>query len=111
MRTATFILAMFGVSRASRACNLEPKGGYSLTAVFLNQLAWSLHLATSFKVRCRGSVTKKGEEPMLWTILVILLVLWLLGFIGHVGGRLIHLLLAVALIVFIINIVSGRRAV
>ena len=53
----------------------------------------------------------KGEKPMLWTILVILLVLWLLGFIGHIGGGLIHLLLVIALIVFIINIVSGRRTV
>jgi uncharacterized membrane protein (DUF106 family) len=58
-----------------------------------------------------SEVRIKGEKPMLWTILVILLVLWLLGFIGHVGGGLIHLLLVVALIVFIINMVSGRRAV
>jgi hypothetical protein len=48
---------------------------------------------------------------MLWTILVILLVLWLLGFIGHVGGGLIHLLLVVAAIVLVINLLSGRRAV
>jgi len=48
---------------------------------------------------------------MLWTILVILLVLWLLGFIGHVGGGLIHLLLVVAAIVLVINLVQGRRAV
>jgi len=41
---------------------------------------------------------------------VILFVLWLLGLIGHVGGGLIHLLLVVALIVFVINLVSGRRA-
>ncbi|HYV05012.1 MAG TPA: lmo0937 family membrane protein [Blastocatellia bacterium] len=47
---------------------------------------------------------------MLWTIIVILFVLWLLGLIGHVGGGLIHLLLVVALIVFVINLVSGRRA-
>ena len=56
-------------------------------------------------------LTYKGEEPMLWTILVILLVLWLIGFLGNVGGGLIHLLLVIALIVFIINLVSGRRAV
>jgi hypothetical protein len=48
---------------------------------------------------------------MLWTILVILLVLWLLGFISHVGGGLIHLLLVVAAIVLIINLVTGRRSV
>ncbi len=48
---------------------------------------------------------------MLWTILVILLVLWLLGFLTHVGGGLIHLLLVIAAIVLVINLVSGRRAV
>jgi hypothetical protein len=48
---------------------------------------------------------------MLWTILVVLLVLWLLGFIGHVGGGLIHILLVVAAIVLVINLVSGRQAV
>ena len=42
---------------------------------------------------------------------MILLVLWLLGFIGHVGGSLIHLLLVLALVVFIVNILSGRRTV
>jgi hypothetical protein len=48
---------------------------------------------------------------MLWTIFVILLVLWILGFSFHVAGSLIHLLLVVALIVLVINLVSGRRAV
>lgn len=48
---------------------------------------------------------------MLWTILVILLILWLLGFLAHVGGGLIHILLVIALIVLVINLVSGRRAV
>jgi K+-transporting ATPase A subunit len=46
---------------------------------------------------------------MLWTILVVLLVLWLLGLVAHVGGGLIHLLLVVALVIFIINLLSGRR--
>lgn len=48
---------------------------------------------------------------MLWTILVILLVLWLLGFLGQVGGGMIHLLLVIAAIVLVINLVSGRRTV
>jgi len=47
---------------------------------------------------------------MLWTLFVILLVLWLLGFSFHIAGGLIHLLLVIALIVLIINLVSGRRA-
>ncbi|MFI5107738.1 MAG: lmo0937 family membrane protein [Terriglobales bacterium] len=46
---------------------------------------------------------------MLWTILVVLLILWLLGFGLHVGGGLIHLLLVVAVVVLIYNLVSGRR--
>lgn len=48
---------------------------------------------------------------MLWTILVILVILWLLGFQFSVGGQLIHVLLVVALVVLIINLVSGRRSV
>jgi hypothetical protein len=47
---------------------------------------------------------------MLWTILMVLLVLWLLGMIGGVGGSLIHALLVIAAIVFIYNVLSGRRA-
>jgi hypothetical protein len=47
---------------------------------------------------------------MLWTIFVILLILWLLGFFAfHVGGGLIHLLLVIAVIVLIVNLVQGRR--
>lgn len=45
---------------------------------------------------------------MLWTIVGILCVLWLLGLVGHVGGGLIHLLLVVAVVVFLINVLSGR---
>jgi len=46
---------------------------------------------------------------MLWTIMVILLVMWLLGFSLHVGGALIHLLLVIALVVLVFNLVTGRR--
>jgi hypothetical protein len=48
---------------------------------------------------------------MLWTIIVILAILWLLGFSFHVGGGLIHLLLVVAVVILIFNLVSGRSAV
>ncbi len=48
---------------------------------------------------------------MLWTIVVILLILWLLGFGFHVAGSLIHLLLVVAVIIVIVNLVTGRRTV
>jgi hypothetical protein len=46
---------------------------------------------------------------MLWTIFVVLLVLWLLGFSLHIGGGLIHLLIVVAVIVLIFNLISGNR--
>jgi len=48
---------------------------------------------------------------MLWTIIVILLVLWLLGFGFHVGGGLIHIILVIAVIVLVFNLISGRRAI
>ena len=48
---------------------------------------------------------------MLWTIAVILLILWLLGFFAfHIAGGLIHILLVIAVIVVIFQLVSGRRA-
>jgi len=46
---------------------------------------------------------------MLWTIVVVLLILWLLGFSLSIGGGLIHILLVVALVVVVINLISGRR--
>ena len=46
---------------------------------------------------------------MLWTIAIVLLILWLLGFTLHVAGGLIHLLLVVALVVVVINLLGGRR--
>lgn len=57
-----------------------------------------------------GRPRHKGER-MLWTVFVILLVLWLLGFSFHIAGGLIHLLLVIAVVVLIFNLVSGRRTV
>lgn len=48
---------------------------------------------------------------MLWTIFAILIILWLLGWGFHVAGSLIHVLLVIALIVVVINLVTGRRTV
>jgi hypothetical protein len=47
---------------------------------------------------------------LLWTIIVILVALWLLGFALHVGGGLIHLLLIAAVIVFVVNLLTRRGA-
>ncbi len=49
---------------------------------------------------------------MLYTLAVILLVLWLLGFVAfHVGGGLIHLLLVIAVVVIVYQLITGRRVV
>jgi len=48
---------------------------------------------------------------MLYTIVAIMLVLWLLGFSMNVGGGLIHALLVIAVVVFLFNLISGRRSV
>ncbi len=45
---------------------------------------------------------------MLWTIIAILLILWILGFSFSVGGGLVHLLLVIAVIVLIVRLVTGR---
>jgi hypothetical protein len=47
---------------------------------------------------------------MLWAILVIILILWLIGLIAKIGGALVHLLLVVAVIVLVIQLITGRRA-
>jgi len=46
---------------------------------------------------------------MLWTVFVVLIILWLLGFSLYIGGGLIHLLLVVGLVVLVINLLGGRR--
>ncbi len=46
---------------------------------------------------------------MLWTLVAVVLILWLLGFSLHIAGGLIHLLLVVALVMVVINLISGRR--
>ena len=48
---------------------------------------------------------------MLWTIVVILLVLWALGLAFKVASGLIHVLLVIALVLFVIQLISGRRVV
>jgi Family of unknown function (DUF5670) len=47
---------------------------------------------------------------VLWAVVVVLVVLWLLGLIVHIGGGLIHLLLVIALIVLIYNLITRSRA-
>jgi Family of unknown function (DUF5670) len=66
---------------------------------------------TLYEIRIRVLANEHREVDMLWTIFVVLIILWLLGFSLHVGGSLIHLLLVVGLVVLVINLLSGRSAV
>jgi hypothetical protein len=57
-----------------------------------------------------GLFVAEKEAPMLWTIFVILVVLWLLGLIsGYTIGGYIHLLLILAIVVVLIRVISGRN--
>jgi uncharacterized membrane protein YtjA (UPF0391 family) len=47
---------------------------------------------------------------LLWAIIVVMVVLWLLGFTMHVGGGLIHLLLVIAVVLLVVNLLTGRGA-
>jgi hypothetical protein len=56
--------------------------------------------------------TKKTEDHMLYTIAVVLLILWLLGLVtGATVGGFIHILLVIAIVMILVNVISGRRAV
>jgi hypothetical protein len=67
-------------------------------------------LSRAYGIRIAGQIS--GEKRMLWTITVILIVLWLLGVVGvYTVGAWIHILLVLAIIMIIFNLMSGRRAV
>jgi uncharacterized protein DUF5670 len=67
--------------------------------------AWDISIALPVLTSCEDAI-------MLWTIAVILFILWILGFfVVHVGGGLIHLLLVIAVIVIIYRLVTGRPVV
>ena len=70
------------------------------------------HACCSTKARAARNTNLTQGARMLWTIAIILLILWLLGaFVVNVGGGLIHLLLVIALIVIVYRLVTGRRPV
>jgi hypothetical protein len=69
----------------------------------------STTIARSWPVNCKLTGRR---QMMLWTIFVVLLVLWLLGLVtSYTMGGFIHILLVVAVAVLLIQLVTGRRAV
>jgi hypothetical protein len=59
-----------------------------------------------------GDPSKKEDFTggLLWSIITVLFVLWLIGFVMHFGGGLIHLLLVIAVVLFVVNLLTGRGA-
>jgi hypothetical protein len=80
--------------------------GFPAVSASLAAAAWKL-----LPIPGKGAATAFKGGNMLWTIIAILFALWLLGLIAHVGGGLIHLLLVVALVIFVVNLLTGRRTV
>jgi len=65
-----------------------------------------------YRMIATSSNTLKGANNVLWTLCVILFVLWALGMAtSYTAGGLIHILLVVAVVVILFNVISGRRAV
>ena len=58
-----------------------------------------------------NGIKTRRRNAMFWTILMVVLVLWLLGLIANVGGGFIHLLLVVAAVILVIELLTGRRTV
>jgi hypothetical protein len=48
---------------------------------------------------------------MLWTLVILLLLFWIIGFAFDVAGGIIHVLLVIALVLFLVNLISGRRTI
>jgi hypothetical protein len=62
------------------------------------------------RLQTRNEFALEGEITMLYTIAVILLIAWLLGLVGtFTVGPVIHVLLVVAIVLFIVGLLSGRR--
>ena len=60
--------------------------------------------------RVGGYLPYTGETHMLWTIAMILIILWILGMVSsYTAGGLIHILLVVAIIVILVRVIQGRK--
>ena len=85
----------------------ERCSGFSGVARSFSQSVEGYTLETSGGLN-RSEVNDERKYTMLWTIALILLILWLLGFSFHIAGGLIHIVLVIAVIVVIIRLVTGR---
>src|SRR3954465_6188480 len=96
-------------SKPERACKALTVGTSART-MLRSAAGAGCHCRAWWSAGCVHNSRVEGND-MLWTILVVLVVLWALGLVGHIGGGFIHLLLVIAAIVFIVQLLSGRRTV
>lgn len=70
-------------------------------------------LGSGFIRVCTSLALPKGKlmARILWLVIVVLVVLWLIGLLAKIGGGLIHILLVIALVVLVINLITGRKGV
>jgi hypothetical protein len=88
----------------------SPDGVNTLTDLFSLAMRNMRKYGRRTLMRLNFKEFKEEEPDMLWTIFVVLLVLWLLGLVSsYTLGGFIHILLVLALVVLVINLVSGRR--
>ena len=96
-----------GLVGCSILVSRKPGSGDRLTAWSVASPQPAFH-----KLKLRRPLAAGKDSNMLWTIFVILLVLWLLGMVsGYAIGGFIHILLVIALVVLLLNIIGGRRVV
>jgi len=85
---------------------------YSSIPFPLGGTMYSAFCRAALLLRTKNEYCKKEDRHMLWTIFVILLVLWLLGMVSsYTLGGYIHILLIVAIVVLLIRVIQGRSPV
>jgi hypothetical protein len=83
-----------------------------ITALLFNIEGISIISAITLFEKNFKLTIRMEQNIMLWTIFVILVVLWLIGFVSsYTMGGFIHILLVIAVVVLIYNLITGRRAV
>ena len=112
--------ASAGMSKREFTCVLDARGKEGArpdsTYVSSHRQAQQPPVRTQRYACClwnqRGIHPFSGTPTMLWTLAVILFILWILGFgVFHVAGGMIHLLLVIAIVVVLIRLITGRRPV
>ena len=92
--------------------NAETQVGKPWVSSCILQIAATVALETHAGFREQPFGNLQGRRAMLYTIAVILLILWLLGFVsGYTIGAFIHVLLVIALVLLLVQFMSGRRVV